>query len=221
LDIDGCGEQSIKAMVDRGINSLADLFECSDLSFLGDAASKRVSASLKKSQKAPLWRKLHALGIDGIGITTCKELSARWNSLPDMLDNLNDVATILGPVTFTNFKTYFDNQDNVSDLERLVHQGVTLEDERKSGPLVGKVFCITGGMLSGSRDEVSAKIESLGGAVKPSVSKKVHYLVIGEGAGNNKSANAKKLGTQCISEKELYELMGLPMEIKMSDVFGE
>jgi DNA ligase (NAD+) len=138
-----------------------------------------------------------------------------------MLDNLNDVATILGPVTFTNFKTYFDNQDNVSDLERLVHQGVTLEDERKSGPLVGKVFCITGGMLSGSRDEVSAKIESLGGAVKPSVSKKVHYLVIGEGAGNNKSANAKKLGTQCISERELYELMGLPMEIKMSDVFGE
>ena len=221
LDIDGCGEQSIKAMVDRGINNLADLFECDDLSFLGDAASKRVSASLKKAKNAPLWRKLHALGIDGIGITTCKELSARWNSLPDMLDNLDEVAAILGPVTFTNFKAHFDDQNNIAELERLIHIGVTLEDEKKSGPLVGKVFCITGGMLSGSRDEVSAKIESLGGAVKPSVSKKVHYLVVGEGAGNNKSANARKLGTQCISEKELYELMGLPMEIKMSDVFGE
>jgi hypothetical protein len=44
---------------------------------------------------------------------------------------------------------------------------------------------------------------------------------VGEGAGANKSANAKKLGTLCISEKELYDMMGLPMEIKMADNFEE
>lgn len=221
LDIDGCGEQSIKAMVDRGINSLSDLFAADDLSFLGVAASKRVAAGLKKAKTAPLWRKLHALGIDGIGVTTCKELANRWNSLPDMLDNLDEVSKLFGPVTFSNFRNYFEHDDNMAELEKLIGLGFVFEDEKKSGPLVGKVFCITGGMLSGSRDEVSAKIESLGGSVKSSVSKKVHYLVVGDGAGNNKSADARKNGTQCISEKELYDIMGLPMEIKMSDNFEE
>jgi DNA ligase (NAD+) len=219
LDIDGCGEQSIRAMVDRGINNLSDLFAADDLSFLGDAASKRVASGLKKAKTAPLWRKLHALGIDGIGLTTCKELSNRWNSLPDMLDNMEEIAKFLGPITFFNFRLYFENDDNMTELEKLVSLGVTFEDEKKSGPFVGKAFCITGGMLSGSREEVAAKIESLGGSVKSSVSKKVHYLVVGEGAGANKSANAKKLGTSCISEKELYDMMGLPMEIRMADNF--
>jgi len=221
LDIDGCGEQSIRAMIDRGINNLSDLFAADDLSFLGDAASKRVANGLKKAKTAPLWRKLHALGIDGIGLTTCKELSNRWNSLPDMLDNMEEISKFLGPITFLNFRLYFENDDNVTELEKLVSLGVTFEDEKKSGPFVGEAFCITGGMLSGSREEVAAKIESLGGSVKSSVSKKVHYLVVGEGAGANKSANAKKLGTSCISEKELYDMMGLPMEIKMADNFEE
>jgi hypothetical protein len=44
---------------------------------------------------------------------------------------------------------------------------------------------------------------------------------VGEGAGNNKSADAKKYGTKCITEHELYELMGLPMEIKMVDNLEE
>jgi DNA ligase (NAD+) len=219
LDIDGCGEQSIRAMIDRGINNLSDLFAADDLSFLGDAASKRVANGLKKAKTAPLWRKLHALGIDGIGLTTCKELSNRWNSLPDMLDNMEEISKFLGPITFFNFRLYFENDDNMTELEKLVSLGVTFEDEKKSGPFVGKAFCITGGMLSGSREEVAAKIESLGGSVKSSVSKKVHYLVVGEGAGANKSANAKKLGTSCISEKELYDMMGLPMEIRMADNF--
>lgn len=219
LDIDGCGEQSIRAMIDRGINNLSDLFTADDLSFLGDAASKRVANGLKKAKTAPLWRKLHALGIDGIGLTTCKELSNRWNSLPDMLDNMEEISKFLGPITFLNFRLYFENDDNMTELEKLVSLGVTFEDEKKSGPFVGKAFCITGGMLSGSREEVAAKIESLGGSVKSSVSKKVHYLVVGEGAGANKSANAKKLGTSCISETELYDMMGLPMEIKMADNF--
>jgi len=208
-------------MVDRGINNLADLFSADDLSFLGDAASKRIASGLKKAKTAPLWRKLHALGIDGIGVTTCKELASRWNSLPDILDNLDEVSKLLGPVTFTNFRTYFENDNNMTELEKLIGLGVTFEDEKKSGALVGKVFCITGGMLSGSRGEVSSKIESLGGSVKSSVGKKVHYLVVGEGAGNNKSADARKHGTKCISESELYELMGLPMEIKMSDNLEE
>lgn len=221
LDIDGCGEQTIKALVDRGVNGLPELFALNDFSFLGDSASKRLKAGIEKAKTAPLWRKLHALGIEGIGVTTCKELSTRWSSLADMLDQMSDVATILGPVTFANFKEYMESDTNIADVERLIQLGVTFEEERKTGPLTGKVFVITGGMVSGSREEVSAKIESLGGVMKSSVSKKVHYLVVGEGAGANKSTSAQKLGTKCISEKELYEMMGLPMTLAVPIEFEE
>lgn len=221
LDIDGCGEQTVKALVDRGINGLPGLFALDDFSFLGDSAARRLKAGIEKAKSAPLWRKLHALGIEGIGVTTCKELATRWSSLADMLDHMDDVASILGPVTFGNFKQYVESEENLSDLERLIQLGVTFEEERKSGPLVGKVFVITGGMVSGSREEVSAKIESLGGTMKSSVSKKVHYLVVGEGAGANKSTSAQKLGTKCISEQELYDMMGLPMTLAIKLEFEE
>lgn len=220
LDIDGCGEQSIRAMIDHGINSLADLFEAKDLSFLGDSASRRISAGLEKAKKSPFWRKLHALGIDGVGVTTCKELAARWNSLADMLES-TELSSILGPVALENFTIYMYADSNVCEIERLIKCGVEFWEDKKTGPLTGKVFVITGGMVSGSREEVSAKIESLGGTMKSSVSKKVHYLVVGEGAGANKSTSAKKLGTQCISEKELYDMMGLQMTLAVPLEFEE
>jgi DNA ligase (NAD+) len=221
LDIDGCGEQTIRALVDRGVNGLPELFALDDFSFLGDSASKRVKAGVEKAKVAPLWRKLHALGIEGIGVTTCKELASRWNSLADMLDHMPDVAKILGPVTFANFSEFMESETNIQDMERLIQMGVTFEEERKTGPLTGKVFVITGGLVSGSREEVSAKIESLGGAMKSSVSKKVHYLIVGEGAGASKSTSAQKLGTKCISEKDLYAMMGLPMTLAVPIEFEE
>jgi DNA ligase (NAD+) len=58
---------------------------------------------------------------------------------------------------------------------------------------------------------VSTLIESHGGTVKGSVSRKVHFLVVGLDEGATKSKAAQKLGVRCISEAELYDLMGLPM----------
>jgi DNA ligase (NAD+) len=97
----------------------------------------------------------------------------------------------------------------------LAEHGFLFEDAKKAtptGPLSGKIFCITGNMVTGPRETVAAKIEGCGGTVKSSVSKGVHYLVVGDGAGATKSRQAEKLGTACISEERLYQLMGLPME---------
>ena len=58
---------------------------------------------------------------------------------------------------------------------------------------------------------MAAKIEAAGGQTKPSVSKKVHFLVMGEGAGATKSEAAKKHGTKVITEAELYQMLGQDM----------
>lgn len=47
----------------------------------------------------------------------------------------------------------------------------------------GKTFCITGEFKHNSRSEVVKKIEAAGGIVKPGLSKKIDYLIVGA-AGN-------------------------------------
>ena len=51
-------------------------------------------------------------------------------------------------------------------------------------------------------------IESLGGEVKSSVSKKTSYLLVGENAGRSKLDKADKAGVTIISEEEFYTLIG-------------
>ena len=102
--------------------------------------------------------------------------------------------------------------ENVDDLEELESLGFLFsESADRSGPLQGKTFCITGGLVSGKREEVAARIEKAGGTFKSSVSKKIDYLIVGEGGGANKAEAAKKHGTKVISEEQLYEMMGTPM----------
>ena len=76
-------------------------------------------------------------------------------------------------------------------------------DTEKEG-FSNKTFVITG-TLSMGRDEFRDKIESLGGKVSESVSKKTDYLVLGENPGS-KYDKAKTLGVKIINEEELNEM---------------
>lgn len=77
----------------------------------------------------------------------------------------------------------------------------------KAGPLAGKTFVLTGTLPSLKREEAAAKIESAGGKVSGSVSKKTDYVVAGEEAGS-KLEKAHKLGVPVIDETELLHLCG-------------
>ena len=57
-----------------------------------------------------------------------------------------------------------------------------------------------------TREEATAKIESLGGKVSGSVSKKTDFVVAGEDAGS-KLDKAQKLGVKIISEKEFLAMI--------------
>ena len=56
-----------------------------------------------------------------------------------------------------------------------------------------------------SRDEAKAYIETRGGKVSGSVSKKTDYLLAGEAAGS-KLTKAKELGIKVISQQELEKM---------------
>lgn len=214
LNIDGCGDVGVKILMEQaGVKLLSDLFKISDWSFFKPAQRKRVQESIEKARTAPLWRKVSALSIDGIGKVSAQDLSAKYATLIDMYQDEVGLKETVGEVAGDNLRRWVE--DHVDELERLAEAGFILrEDKKNTGVLSGKTFCITGKMVSGARDEVSALVESHGGIVKGAVTQKVNFLVQGEGGGNNKAADATKWGTQLITEEELYQMIGIPMPIR-------
>ena len=72
-------------------------------------------------------------------------------------------------------------------------------------PFAGKTFVLTGTLPNMSREEASAKIESLGGKVSGSVSGNTDFVLAGEEAGS-KLDKAQKLGVKIIDEKEFLKM---------------
>jgi NAD-dependent DNA ligase len=78
--------------------------------------------------------------------------------------------------------------------------------EAGSDSLSGNTFVFTGTLAHYSRDEATGLIESAGGKVSGSVSKKTNYVVAGEEAGS-KLDKAVSLGVKVISEAELLRML--------------
>lgn len=208
LDIDGCGEALISVLMEHGVRSLKGLFEIDNtrLVVLKPAARKKFLEGREKAKEAPLWRKLNALGVDGMGQTYCQELAARWNSLGVILDHIDEARKIMGNVVTDNFLDFLEGR--IDELDAMGDYGFVLEEEREAGALSGKVFVITGNLMTGTRPQMINKVQAAGGIVKSGVSKKVHFLVKGTEPGNTKLNAATKNGIPIITEKDLYDLMG-------------
>jgi DNA ligase (NAD+) len=227
LDIDGCGDTTVRQLMDKAsVKKLSDLFAIADFSFLKPATARKMREGLAAAKNGPLWRKLSALSIEGIGKTSCQDLATKFSRpineedekqkrlspLQRIEQYQHEVEELIGKVATAELLTYFTR--NIEELEMLADCGFYFEEDQQAGGVLGgKTFCITGALQSGRRDDVSALIEQNGGVVKGQVTKKVDFLVQGTGGGNNKAEGARKHGTRVISEEELYQMMGVPMPV--------
>ena len=220
LDWDGCGDAQIKELILRAdCTEIADLFTLPDAKIkevLKTAAAKKFIKERERVKTTQLWRQYHSLGIELVGKTTSQELAIKYPALLSLLDDLYDdvdkIEALVGPERTKNLLDWFER--NAESVDRLIEAGVKFEEDRsEEGVLSGKVFCITGALESGSRDDVARTVEEHGGVVKGSVSKKVDYLVQGDGGGRNKATAAEKHGTAIIDERTLYEMIGIDMPV--------
>lgn len=218
MDIEGLGEKLIDQLVDQEIvRTPADLYRLdrgmlSGLERMAEKSAANVLDAIAKSRQTTLARFIYALGIRNVGEATARDLARHFGSLDDVMKA--DEARLqlipdVGPIVAASIARFFAEPHNHEVIAQLRAANVHWpEGEVRAAamPLAGKTFVLTGTLPGMSREEASEKIESLGGKVAGSVSKKTHYVVAGSEAGS-KLDKARELGVPIIDEAGLKELL--------------
>jgi DNA ligase (NAD+) len=114
----------------------------------------------------------------------------------------------VGPQVARSIRVFFDNPQNRRVVEKILAAGVTLQEDKITGPepLKGKSFVLTGKLENFTREEAKEKIESLGGKVSGQVSSRIDYLIVGEDPGS-KLDKAREMQVLILSEQEFIKMM--------------
>jgi DNA ligase (NAD+) len=220
LDVDGLGEKLVDQLVERGlVKRISDLFDLdaealAGLERMGEKSAENLVAALARAKHRPLDRFLIALGIRHVGEGVAELLASHFGDLEALLaadrEQLEAVPGI-GPTIAESVARFFDDRRNRAELERLRERGVRPQKavlrRRGEGPLAGRSFVLTGTLAGMGRAEARARIESLGGKVSGSVSKKTDYLVAGADPGS-KLERARELEVEVLDEAGLLALLG-------------
>lgn len=219
VEVEGLGDKLVDQLVDAQIvRNLPDLYRLgltalAGLDRMAEKSAQNLLAALEKSKHTTLPRFLFGLGIRHVGEATAKELARHFGTLDALMDasleqllQVNDV----GPVVAQSVRTFFDQPHNREVVEQLracgVHWPESQPDAAGPQPLAGLTFVITGTLPTLGRDDAKALIESAGGKVSGSVSKKTSYLLAGEAAGS-KLDKARELGVAVIDEDTFKGLL--------------
>jgi DNA ligase (NAD+) len=221
LDVRGMGEKLVHQLVDRGVvHSVADLYELTSeqlcaLERMGNKSADKLVEAIAQSKNKPWSRVLYGLGIRHVGSVNAQLLSEKFNSVNELSGaRQSDIEGIygIGAEIAESVYQWFHIDANQKLIERLKAAGLqfvgeVIEVTSLNQKLAGKSFVITGTLPTLKRDEAKELIQSCGGKVTDSVSKKTDYLVVGEDAGS-KLEKAESLGVSQLSEAQLLELVG-------------
>ena len=216
MNIDGLGPANMKLLTETGlVKSPADLYTLDKeqlmvLDRFAEKSADNLISAIAASKEAGLDRLIHALGIRNIGRRAAVLLCERFGDMDSLLAaGKDDVAAIdgFGEVMAESVVTALGEPHMRDLIAKLKAAGVDMTYTKQStgdDRFAGLTFVLTGTLPTMKRDEAKALIESFGGKVSGSVSKKTNYVVAGEDAGS-KLTKAQELGIAVLSEAELLE----------------
>lgn len=222
LNVEGLSEASLEKFIARGfIHEFADIFrlerwreEIVEMEGFGEKSYENLMASIKKARKTTLAKVIYSLGILNIGLAVAKLICREFdNDVEHMLAATEeDLAAIdgVGGVIASSFVNYFQDAENKERFYRLLDKLELQKEpaEPGEGSFQGKIFVITGSLTRfENRRELQELIESKGGKVTGSVTKKTDYLINNDAAsGSSKNKKAKELGIPILTEEEFLAL---------------
>ncbi|MGB9814264.1 MAG: NAD-dependent DNA ligase LigA [Thermovenabulum sp.] len=219
MDIRGLGPAIVNALLSNGIiKDAADLYylkreDLLPLERMGEKSVANLLKAIEESKNRPLERLIYALGIPFIGSKAASILAEHYKSIDELMNaSFEELIKIpeIGEKMAQSIVAFFKNEGVKKFIEKLKKAGVNtageIENKNKDGILKGLSFVVTGTLKNYTRNEVKELIESLGGKVSESVSKKTDYLIVGEEPGS-KLKKAQSLGIKIINEEEFLKLI--------------
>ena len=217
MDIEGLGPALVQSLIESGlIKSEADLYYLSEddvasLDRMGKKSAENLISAIEKSKENDLSKLITALGIRHVGANSAKLIASRFKSMDALLAaSADEIASIddVGAIMAESIVEFLSQQQTIHTISRLKAAGVNMECGTAAAgtKFAGMTFVLTGSLENYTRSEATAVIESLGGKVSSSVSKKTSIVVAGDEAGS-KLDKAEKLGVKIIGEEEFSALI--------------
>ena len=219
MNITGFGERIIEDFYNFGyIKSILDFYkldkiseELKELEGFGNKSIENLLTEIENSKHNSLERLIFGLGIRYVGKKTAKLLARTYKTMDNLIkttyDELKEISDI-GESIANSVYEYFKSDINIKLINDLKELGINMEylqEEEEKENFANKTFVITG-TLSRGRDEIRGIIESFGGKVTDSVSKKTDYVIVGDNPGS-KYDKAIKLEIQILKEEDLNKML--------------
>jgi DNA ligase (NAD+) len=218
MNIDGLGDALVDQLVDKKmVTNVAELYDLSEeqlmqLERMGSKSATNLIGNINRSRRNPLPRIISALGIRFVGERTSQILAETFGGMDKLAAATREQlqsAEEVGPRVAEAIYQFFREPRNLELIEKLRSAGLQFDHavkEKKNGPLIGLTFVLTGSLVGLSRDEAKRKIESAGGKVLTSVTKKTSFVVVGDEPGS-KLEKALSLGIPVIDEDRLLSMI--------------
>ncbi|MET8371076.1 NAD-dependent DNA ligase LigA [Micromonospora sp. DT68] len=165
---------------------------------LGSNAVKLLD-NLAVARERDLWRVLVALSIRHVGPTAAQALARHFRSMEAIdaatEEELSSVDGV-GPTIAASIREWFAVDWHREVVRKWAEAGVRMAEEAVDEgprPLEGLTVVVTGTLAGFSRDQASEAVQSRGGKVSGSVSKKTSFVVVGDNPGSkaDKAASLK------------------------------
>ncbi len=221
MDIEGAGDVLVGQLVEAGlVRDVTDLYrlrldELTGLERMGEKSARNLLEAIAASRSRDLWRMIFGLGVFHVGAGVAKVLGRHYADL-DQLATASESELIaidnVGEVIARSVSGWFADPENRKLIQKLRQTGLNFgsalyKPADAAGVLLGKTMVLTGTLPSMTREEATARIESMGGRVSASVSKKTDFVLAGTDAGS-KLTKARELGVQILDEGEFRRLYG-------------
>ena len=229
FNIDGLGKKVIDQFWDlKIIKKPSDIFiidynKIKKLEGWGELSISNLKTAINKSKNIDLDRFIFSIGIRHIGQENAKILASFFKSINKFYDlfdaksrkvilkNLVELDGI-GEIQIDSIDYFFSINKNIEITTKLIEH-LKIDDFKivnKKGKFSNKKIMFTGGFDKMSRSEAKSLVESNGGKVLGTISKKLDYLVTGNSKPTKKKVeNAKQLKIKIIKEIDWYKMLNL------------
>ncbi len=222
MDIKGFGEEYIRVLMEEGyLKDIGDIYflkehreELIEKGLIGkEKNTDKLLSVIEESKKNPPEKLLAGLGIENVGKTSAKTIMRHFGSFERLINaELPELTAVedVGEITAGSIYSFFRNEGIRELMRRLSEAGVSMESaktEAEDDSLKGRTYVVTGDLNHfQNRDELIAFVESRGGKVAGSVSKKTYALINNDASSNSgKNKKARELGIPIITEEELLK----------------